>query len=112
MSITEYWDSSDPSLYWAYRTSFILGEQRKLEADNFDAWLSGLYICEAVSVAINNNFNDVKRSYMEKPIDFAGINKKAKEDKRKVMKDTIESKVKSSISIARSRLQDNKQRKE
>lgn len=78
MSIDDYWENSDPTLFWAYRTSFNFREKRKQEVDNFNAWLSGLYINEAVSVVIHNTFcrkneNESLESYISEPYDFKDI---------------------------------------
>ena len=73
MSITDYWDCSDPSLFWAYRTSFNLRDKRNAEYDNYLAWLSGLYVYKAVRVVIKNGFgsaSDESEEYFMKPIYF------------------------------------------
>lgn len=66
------------------------------EVNNHNAWLSGLYVFDAVSKSLYNNFGrkegQVAATYMQEPIDF---NKKPKtqeeieREKRKELEDKI-----------------------
>lgn len=67
MSANEFWEGN-PDLFWAYRFSYYTRMKSEQENMNFQAWLQGAYIHEAVSVAIANNFGKGKRaSYTKKP---------------------------------------------
>lgn len=67
MSANEFWEGN-PDLFWAYRFSYYTKMKSEQENMNFQAWLQGAYIHEAVSVAIANNFGKGKRaSYTKKP---------------------------------------------
>lgn len=72
MSIKEFWEE-EPELLWAYRKSYIDKLEMQKEFYNFNDWLQGLYIYDAVSKSIYNNFNnkDTIKSYMSQPIDFS-----------------------------------------
>lgn len=41
-----------------------------MEQENFNAWLHGLYVFNAVSVSLANSFGKGKTKYIEKPISF------------------------------------------
>lgn len=48
---------------------YLIAEELRAEQDNFNAWLSGLYVYNAVSVAMANSFSKgSKAKYMQKPI--------------------------------------------
>lgn len=66
MSVKEFWEDS-PDLFWAYRFSFYQKLKREQEMANYNAWLQGGYICEAVCVAINNCFAKKKIEYSKYP---------------------------------------------
>ena len=61
MSVREFWEE-EPNLFWAYRFSFYNKKKQEQEISNFQAWLQGAYIYEAVSVALNNGFSKTKRN--------------------------------------------------
>ncbi len=96
MSVREFWNE-DPNLLWAYRKSYIDKIKAQNEISNYNAWLNGLYIFDAVSKSIYNSFGRKEHqptaSYMEEPIDF---NKKAKSEeeikKEKILE--VEEKIK------------------
>ncbi len=68
MTYHQYWDEP-PYLAVTYRRSYRL----KREMDNENAWLQGLYVCDAVGVALQNAFakrGAKKEKYIERPIDI------------------------------------------
>ncbi len=76
MSTREFWED-DPEYLWAYRKSYMDKIKSQQETDNFNAWLNGLYVYNAVSISLHNGFgNGSAKSYMKQPIDFS---KKTKE---------------------------------
>lgn len=71
MSAREFWEN-DPELIWAYRKSYIDKMKLQQETDNFNAWLNGLYVFNAVSVSLYNGFGKGQaKSYISKPYDFS-----------------------------------------
>ena len=74
MSIKDFWEN-DPELFWAYRFSYITKMKREIEAQNYNAWLQGLYFYEGVSIAIANGFGKATLKYPEEPY---GLEKKKK----------------------------------
>lgn len=72
MTPEQYWESSDPSLFWAYRHSYILKQEQEMERMNMESWLSGLYIRQAVVSAMSEGVE-----YLKEPIDFKEEERKA-----------------------------------
>lgn len=71
MSAKEFWENS-PELIWAYRKSYMDKMKLQQETDNFNAWLNGLYVFNAVSVSLHNGFGKGQaKSYISKPYDFS-----------------------------------------
>ena len=71
MSAREFWEN-DPELIWAYRKSYIDKMKLQQETDNFNAWLNGLYVFNAVSVSLYNGFGKGQaKSYISIPYDFS-----------------------------------------
>ena len=71
MSTREFWED-DPELLWAYRKSYMDKIKLQQETDNFNAWLNGLYVYNAVSVSLHNGFGKGSaKSYISKPYDFS-----------------------------------------
>lgn len=86
MSYDEFW-KGDPSLFWAYRTSFIEKEKRQNELDNFKAWLSGLYNYKAFGVVeynLNRKEGAPTEDYFDKPLDFDGMKNEYELEQRKI----------------------------
>lgn len=79
MSSKEFWNDN-PDLFWAYRFSYYNREKNKQQQMNYNAWLQGAYIYEAVSVALNNAFNKQKASYAKLPY---GIELESKTNEKK-----------------------------
>lgn len=73
MSNREFWEE-DPELLWAYRKSYMDKTKIKSEIDNYNAWLNGLYVYDAVSKSLYNSFGRKETqpaiNYAEKPYDF------------------------------------------
>ena len=68
MSYSQYWDEP-PYLAVVYRRAYRL----KREVDNENFWLQGLYMYDAVAVALQNAFSKrgaKKEKYLERPIDI------------------------------------------
>lgn len=87
MSYDEFW-KDDPSLFWAYRISFIEKEHRQSELDNFKAWLSGLYNYNAFSVVeynLNRPNGSPTESYFDKPLDFDGMRDEYELEQKKIL---------------------------
>lgn len=77
MSTREFWNE-EPELLWAYRKSYMDKFKIEKETENYRAWLNGLYVYNAVSISLYNNFRKEgteARNYVEQPYDF---NKKPK----------------------------------
>lgn len=68
MTPEQYWDET-PYLAVAYRRSHYL----KRKAENENAWLQGIYFCDAVAVALSNAFKNKgqkAQNYFDKPLDI------------------------------------------
>lgn len=68
MTYEQFWDGP-PLLATTYRKAYKL----RLEDDNYQAWLQGLYFYGALSTALYNTFKDKGKqaeSYMERPVDI------------------------------------------
>ena len=89
MSIKEFWEE-DPELLWAYRKSYMDKFEIDKNINNYNAWLSGLYIYNAISVSLYNGFGREKgapaQQYMGEPIDF---DKKPKSEEEIEKEETI-----------------------
>ena len=71
MSTREFWEE-DPEYLWAYRKSYIDKMKIQQETDNFNAWLNGLYVFNAVSISLYNGFGKGSaKAYISKPYDFS-----------------------------------------
>lgn len=77
MSSKEFWEE-DPQLYWAYQTFYLKQQEINFERDNQYMWLQGMYIYEALCVALNNAFHKEKRSYSDEPYNLKGKEEKPK----------------------------------
>lgn len=89
MSCDEYWNG-DPALAKYYREAYNLERQRKSE----EMWLQGLYIYDAVSVALKNALSKKgtrPQKYMEEPLRITPLTPEEKEIKaEKERQKTIE----------------------
>ena len=77
MSVKEFWEDS-PDLFWAYRFSYLNKKEREQDLKNTNMWLQGMYIYEAVSVALSNAFSKKKISYREMPYNLNTSNNEPK----------------------------------
>ena len=77
MTYEQFW-LDDPCLVAHYRAAHKL----RIEQRNQELWLQGLYVHNAVAVAINNAFSKSKQKYINKPIQI--IPPSADERKRQI----------------------------
>ena len=81
MTYNQFWEES-PYLVVAYRKAYKL----KRELDNEQAWLQGLYVCDAFAVCLKNAFakrGAKKENYFEKPLDIFPLSEKEKKRREK-----------------------------
>lgn len=94
MPLQEFWNEN-PDLLWVYRTSFVNRRKEEIEYQheciNYQAWLNGVYIQQAVGALFNK-----KIKYPDKPFD---INENKK--KTKISKIGLEQKIKMQINKGR-----------
>lgn len=92
MSIREFWDE-EPELLWAYRKSYIEEMKFQRELSNYNAWLNGLYVYDAVSKSIYNSFKKENKpivNYVSEPYNFS----KTKEEYEREERIRIEKQIK------------------
>lgn len=77
MSYEQYWYGS-AFLKKAYREAYTT----RVELGNTDAWLHGMYVYEAVSVALHNTMNKKQLSYPKEPYRLTPLSDEEKEAKR------------------------------
>lgn len=74
MSNREFWEE-DPELLWAYRKSYMDKMKVQTELNNYNAWLNGLYVFDAISKALYNSLSRKEgqpvEHYRNMPIDFS-----------------------------------------
>lgn len=96
MSSKEFW-KEDPELLWAYRKSYMDKTKFQSEVNNYNAWLNGLYVFDAISKSLYNSFGRKETQpslyYIEKPFDF-NAKPKTKEEIEKEKRLEIEAKIK------------------
>ncbi len=84
MPIREFWNE-EPDLLWAYRNSYVEKLEIERDKDNYNAWLQGAYIFDAISKSLYNSFGrkDGKRAlnYMEKPYDLKKSEKELEQER-------------------------------
>lgn len=73
MSAREFWNE-EPELLWAYRKMYMDKVKTNRELSNYNAWLNGIYIFDAISACLYNGFGrregQPAKNYIEQPIDF------------------------------------------
>lgn len=75
MSYAEYWEGS-PDLARYYREAFVMKQKREARTDDYNAWLNGMYIHEAIaSIFCSSESN--KYVYPGKPY----LGQKAEQDR-------------------------------
>lgn len=92
LSADEYWNGDYRNLKY-YRQGYFV----KKDIDNYDAWLQGLYIYEAIvdSAPILRAFSKARRPlpYPSKPYEISReLNRREKEEKERARMETIRSK--------------------
>lgn len=96
MSNKEFWDE-DPELLWAYRKMHMDKLEIQNEVNNYNAWLNGLYVFDALSKSLYNSFGRKETqsaiSYVEKPYDF-NAKQKTKEEIEREERLKVEEKIK------------------
>ena len=93
MSVKEFWEES-PDLFWAYRFSYYKNKIEEQEISNHNAWLQGMYICEAIHVALCNCFGNKKLEYSKKPY---SSNNTEYEDNKQLEQDLLVTKIKNRV---------------
>lgn len=95
MSNKEFWDE-DPELLWAYRKMYMDKVKIQEEVNNYNAWLNGLYVFDALSKSLYNSFGRKETQsaipYIEKPYDF-NVKPKTKEEIEKEERLKVEEKI-------------------
>lgn len=79
MSYNEYW-YGEPGMAGDYRRAYNLMRQRKSD----EMWLMGLYVYDALSVAISNAFSKKgtrPKKYLEEPLRITPLTKEEREIK-------------------------------
>ena len=74
MTYEQYWDES-PYIAVAFRKAHKI----KREIDNEQAWLQGLYVCDAFAVCLANAFSKrgaKQQMYLEHPLDIYPLTEK------------------------------------
>lgn len=93
MSNREFWEE-DPELLWAYRKSYMDKMKVQSELNNYNAWLNGVYVFDAISKSLYNSFGRKEGQpieyYKNSPIDFS----KTKEDLEKEERLKVEEQIK------------------
>lgn len=96
MSNKEFWEE-EPELLWAYRKSYMEKMKIQSEVNNYNAWLNGLYVFDAISKSIYNSFGRKETqqplNYIEKPFDF-NAKPKTKEEIEREKRLELEAKIK------------------
>lgn len=72
MTYDDFWLNNDPTLFWAYHTSFINRVKFEFECHNKMAWLSGIYNLRAFASVMSTEKDNIK--YFEEPIEISPKN--------------------------------------
>ncbi|MEG1506021.1 MAG: hypothetical protein RR478_00835 [Bacilli bacterium] len=75
MSSKEFWED-DPQLYWAYQTFYFKKMEVENARDNQYMWLQGMYIHDAVLIALSKVLGNKGVKYPEKPYELTTPNNK------------------------------------
>lgn len=114
MSNKEFWNE-EPELLWAYRKSYIDQLKMQNEISNYNAWLNGVYVFDAISKSIYNAFarkdTQPALNYIEKPYDFTERTK-SKEEIERERQLKLEEQIKESLQKTKNILKRNKERQE
>ena len=109
MSNKEFWEE-EPSLFWAYRKSYMDKIKFENEMMNMKCWLNGVYVYEAISTVAYNILKKESqpvKNYMDCPID---IYAKTKSDEEKLKEEQlkIEEQIKESLKRGKRALNNNR----
>lgn len=74
MTYEQFWEG-DSSLPIFYRQAYEMKQKSENEINNFNAWLQGRYIAEAISACFSKNYN-----YPDKPYEIEEKNKDKTQD--------------------------------
>lgn len=91
MQIREFWEE-DPNLLWAYRKSYTEKIEMEKEITNFNCWLQGVYIFDALDKSLYNHFNRGNKppiEYMRSPIDFSKTKEDIEREKQQKLEEQI-----------------------
>lgn len=92
MAVKEFWND-EPELLWAYRKSYMDKMKINNELSNYNAWLQGAYIFEAVSKSLYNSFgrteNKPALNYSNSPYDFSKTREELEIEERLRMEEQI-----------------------
>lgn len=73
MPVKEFW-KDEPELLWAYRKSYMDKMKIQNELSNYNAWLNGLYVFDAINKGLYNSFvrkqGQSPMNYIAQPYDF------------------------------------------
>lgn len=76
MTPTQFWED-EPRLVHSY----LCKHELVLEEQNYQSWLIGFYVYDAMSVVMANSFGKGKKlKYMEKPVEIIPPKKKEEEE--------------------------------
>lgn len=110
MSNREFWEE-DPELLWAYRKSYMDKMKIQSEIDNYNSWLNGLYVYDAISKSLYNSFGRKETqpvmNYIDKPYNF-NVKPKSKEEIEKEERLKVEEQIKERNRQIKEMLKNNK----
>lgn len=87
MPSEEFWDGK-PSRFWSYVEAYKLRlereEQMQSSLIDYQSWLTGLYVHNALQVALANSFSKGRKSkYVAEPISFTERKKRSSDEKKR-----------------------------
>ena len=80
MSYNDYWNNSDSSLFWAYFEAHNIKLIEKRDYDNELAWLSGLYVRNAIGSSLSGE------EYPE-ALDYKELERKASLSREEILEE-------------------------
>lgn len=82
MSYDDYWNNSDSSLFWAYFEAHNIKLIEKRDYDNELAWLSGLYVRNAIGSSLSGE-------EYPKALDYKELERKASLSRKERLEEEI-----------------------
>lgn len=87
MPSEEFWDGK-PSRFWSYVEAYKLRlereEQMQASLIDYQSWLTGLYVHNALQVALANSFSKGRKSkYVAEPISFTERKKRSSDERKR-----------------------------